>query len=194
MRGALVCLSLLLACSDARFVVPVMPMAPKPHVHKACAPFDGKISGPPVIAATLVDAVQAATDPATGIVSFVSGNRAMNPLALNFGASVSCLPRPFPFVMVPLDAAGRQELSRVGLIRLYHDSEAEQRFLPSESLDGWVSAAWATRFSRARPSSPLPLVSLECRSPLHDSPAGAASSMRWPSTSGRSPAACWRRG
>lgn len=194
MRGALFCLSLFVACTDSRFVVPVTPMAPKLHVHKACQPFAGKISGLLEIATTLVDAVQAATDPATGIVSFVSGNRAMNPLALNFGASVSCLPRPFPFVMVPLDAAGREELSRVGLIRLYHDSEAEQRFLPSESLDGWVESLLAACMSPSRISSPLPNEPAAHLCRVHACPAGAASSTPWPSTSGRSLVACWRRG
>ena len=87
----------------------------------------------------LTAAAAAALDTSTGIISFVSGNMAMNPMMLNFVASVRCLPRSFPVLAVPLDAAGRDQLEERGsAFTIYHDAAAEARFSASESLDGYV--------------------------------------------------------
>jgi hypothetical protein len=123
----------------ARFVLPVNAVAPKLHTRRpGCVAFGGNTSGAAPAYETLADAVAGATDPATGIVTFLSGNRAMNAMALNFAASVGCLPRPFPFMMVPLDAEGRDEMNSVGLVPVFHDREGEARFASPEALDGCV--------------------------------------------------------
>jgi len=142
MRGlqtGIVCVLVLLQAAWATFFVPLPPRAPRAYTQRQCSAV--AISGPLVEHPTARDAVKTTLD-ATGILAFVSGNRAMNPMVLNFALSVACLARPFPFLMVPLDSAGRTELAELGgLFPVLRDPQAERRFSSVESLDGCVTTA-----------------------------------------------------
>jgi len=111
-------------------------------VEEVRAAIDGArcLSPPPpaplYVSASLAEVADVATDPATGIITFLSGNKAMHELALNFAASVYCLTRPFPFFMAPLDEQGRLELQRAAYMSVFHDTRAEAQFSDTESLFG----------------------------------------------------------
>jgi hypothetical protein len=129
----------LLQAAWATFFVPLQPRAPRAYAQRQCPVV--AISRPLVEHLTAGDAVTTTLD-ATGILAFVSGNQAMNPMVLNFALSVACLARPFPFLMVPLDSAGRAALAELGgLFPVLRDLQAERRFSSVESLDGCVATA-----------------------------------------------------
>lgn len=169
-------LALVAQAALARFYVPIAPIATKHHTQRVCPPLPEDLgpfalrssaSRPANEVASLEEAIEAATDPSTGIVTFVSGNKAMNPMSLNFALSNRCLPRKgFPYMHVPLDEAGRLELRTISSAFpvIFHDQEAERRFSSSESLDGksefkamarykWVFAERVLRHQLAKQSS-----------------------------------------